>query len=327
MLGLLLAINACTKKQESITPSDVSLNSYLAQKRIESQKFTVNANNNNVITGNNGTKVYIGGGTLRTMSGQKVTGNVTFELKEVTTLSGMVLNNAPTVSKGKLLKSGGEFYIAASQNGESLQLASTANYFIQIAAPHGTSDSMQIFTGQDSSGVIAWTPVKTDTVNSNIQTPDTTVNQQPYDSSAYFNYNNSSWGIMNTAYTYMVKSMSFGWINADYFIEMNYANLCEQTVVCDPSLNLDINATHVYYILPSTNSCANLYTTNGGFVFRGGIPNKQSIKIIALSTKNGKCYISVTDHFVNCDDTKTVVLTFKEIAESDIEAELQSINI
>ncbi len=330
IIGTALFTISCKKHKDDVVPasntSDPIAAMYTSQQNSK-QRFTVNPIRDTVLTGINGTKLYIGGNTLCTSSGQPVTGDVTIELKELTHFSDMVLNNAPTVSNGKLLKSGGSFYVAANQNGTPLTLAAHANYFIEVAAPYGTSDSMKVFTGKDSSGVIAWTPVETDTVNTNIEIPDTTANKSPYDSAAYFTYYNTSWAIRNDAYTYMVKCTSFGWINADYFIEMNYSDLCEQTVICDPSLNLDIAQTSVYYLLPATNSCASLYATSVGFIFKGGIPNKESIKIVALANKDGKCYISVMDHFVNCDDTKTVVLYFTEIQESDIPAALEKINI
>jgi hypothetical protein len=326
-IGIVMSINACTKKSDEVTPSD-NINNYFSNQRAQTQKFTINANNNNIITGTKGTKVYIGGGTLRTISGQMVTGNVTLELKEIVKFSDMVSNNAPTVSKGSLLKSGGEFYISANQNGAPLTLADNANYFIEIAAPAGTSDSMKVFTGSDSSGVITWSPVETDTVNNHILLPDTTANILPgYDSVGYFNYNQTAWAIMNNAYSYFVKCMSFGWINADYFIEMQYADLCEQTVICDPSQQMINSQTRVYYIIPTSNSCATLYQNDSGFTFIGGIPNKKNIKIVALSYKDAKCYISVMDHFVNCEDTKTVVLNFKEIQEADIATALEKINM
>ena len=326
-LGILFAINACTKRPETVKPSDDSFNNYFAGQRNKVQTFTLNAETGDVITGDKGTKVYIGAGTLRTMSGQQVKGTVTIELKEITQFSDMVLNTSPTISKGKLLKSGGEFHISAKQNGTPLTLAQNASYFINIEAPHGTSDSMKVFTGADSSGVIIWTPVETDTVNNNIQLPDTAANKIQYDTAVFLNSNNTSWGIVNSAYAYMVKCNSFGWINADYFIEMQYANLCEQTVICDPSLNLDDQQTRVYYLLPASNSCAMLYHNQDGFVFTGGVPNNQHIKIVAFSNKDGKSYVCVMDHYVNSTDSKIVVLNFIEVQESQVESYLSQINI
>lgn len=326
-LGILFAIIGCTKRPENVGPSDNSFNNYFASQRSKVQKFTLNAETGAIITGTKGTKVYIGGGTLRTMNGQPITGQVTLELKEVIQFSDMVSNCAPTVSKGKLLKSGGEFYISASQNGTPLTLASNASYFIDIAAPNGTSDSMKVFTGTDSSGVITWVPVQTDTINNNMQLPDSIANAALYDSTTYFNSNKTSWGIRNKVFNYVIKCNSFGWINADYFIEMQYADLCEQTIICDPSLQLDNQQTQVYYLLPASNSCALLYMTQDGFIFKGGIPAKQSIKIVAISNKDGKIYLSVMDHFVNCEDSKTIILNFIEVQESQIESYLSQINI
>jgi len=70
-----------------------------------------------------------------------------------------------------------------------------------------------------------------------------------------------------------------------------------------------------------------LYHNQDGFVFTGGVPNNQHIKIVAFSKKDGKSYVCVMDHYVNSTDSKIVVLNFIEVQESQVESYLSQINI
>lgn len=320
-IGVLTGINGCTKRPENIEPSDNSFNSYFSTQRNKSQKFTINATQNNVIYGNKGTKVQIGGGTLRTMSGQPVTGNVTVELKEITELSEMIVNNAPTISNGQLLTSGGEFHVSASQNGAPLTLADNAGFFISVAAPRGTTDSMNVFTGRDSSGVVVWKPVQTDTVNSRVIIPaDST--QSRWDTSAY--YQSLDWAIVNKVNEYVVRCTQFGWINCDYFA--SYPDICSLTVSCDPIYKTTY--TKVYFAIPATNSVGNFYINSNLDFFCSYLPNNASLKIAAINYHDGKYFVSVTNHVVTCGSSlNSVNLDFIEIQESQIENYLSQINI
>lgn len=320
-LSILFVINACTKGPETVKPSDNSFNNYFASQRNKSQKFTFNTNNDTVIVGNKGTKVYIGGQTLRTMSGQPVTGNVTVELKEVTELSDMILNNAPTVSNGQILTSGGEIYVSASQNGEQLTLANNASFFISVAAPNGTTDSMNVFTGRDSSGIVVWTPVQADTVNSRVIIPaDSTQNR--WDTSAY--YQSVDWAIVNKVNEYVVKCTQFGWINCDYFA--SYPDICSLTTTCDTLYKTTY--TKVYFTIPATNSVGNFYINSNLDFFCDYLPNHTQLNIVALNYHDGKYYVAITNHVVTCGSNLNVAdLAFIEVQESQIESYLSQINI
>ena len=320
-LSILMGINGCTKKPENIEPSDNSFSNYFSTQRNKSQKFTINSNQNNVIYGKKGTKVQIGGGTLRTLSGQPVTGNVTVELKEITELSEMIVNNAPTISNGQLLTSGGEFYISASQNGAPLALADNAGFFISVAAPRGTTDSMKVFTGRDSSGTVVWAPVQTDTVNSKIIIPaDSTQNR--WDTSAY--YQNLDWAIINKVNQYVVRCTQFGWINCDYF--GSYPDICSLTTSCDTIFKTTY--TKVFFAIPATNSVGNFYINSNLDFFCGTLPNNARLKIAAINYQDGKYYVSITNHIVTCGSNLNIAdLDFIEIQESQIESYLSQINI
>lgn len=319
---LLVAVNACTKRPETISPSDDAFNNYFANKRNKVQTFTFNANTTTTLYGSKGTRIQIGAGTLRTSSGQRVTGNVQLELKEVTKLSEMILNNAPTISKGQILTSGGEFYVSASQNGEALKLAENASFFISVAAPGGTTDSMNVFTGTDSSGIITWQPVLADTVNSRVIIPaDST--QSRWDTSGY--YQRIGWAIVNKLNEYVVKCTAFGWINCDYFA--SYPDICSLTIHCDTTYKTTY--TKVFFTIPATNSVGNFYINPVNLDFYcNSIPNHTNLNIAAINYHDGKYYIAVTNYTMNCNSNPNIAdLDFIEVEESQIETYLQQINI
>jgi len=320
-LGILFAINACTKRPETVKPSDDSFNNYFAGQRNKVQTFTLNAETGDVITGDKGTKVYIGAGTLRTMSGQQVKGTVTIELKEVTELSDMILNNAPTVSNGQILTSGGEIYVSASQDGTPLKLANNASFFISVQAPRGTTDSMNVFTGRDSSGVIVWKPVQADTVNSRVKIPaDSTQNR--WDTSAY--YQSLDWAIVNKVNEYVIKCTQFGWINCDYFA--SYPDVCRLTATCDTIYKTTY--TKVFFTIPATNTVGNFYINTHLDFFYNTIPNNTSLNIAAINYHDGKYYVAIKHHVMNCSLNSNITnLDFIEVQESQVESYLSQINI
>ncbi len=324
-LGFLFILSSCTKRPaEDITPTrtDNSFNNFFASQRNERQAFTINSNVDNVITGASGTKVYIGGGTLRNLTGGQITGNVTITLKEVFKLSDMILNNAPTMSNGEILTSGGEVFVSATQNGQELTLESNTTFFISIPAPNGTTDSMNVFIGEDSSGVIAWEPVNADTVNSNTTIP-IVRSQASLDTAAY--YNNADWAIVNQINQYVVRSNKFGWINCDYFY--SFQNTCSLTTTCDTIYKTPY--TKVYFAIPATNSTGYLYVNAQSNFYIPEIPDATALKIVAINYSNGKYHVCITDHIVNCNSNSNniVHLNFIEMEESQLETYISQINI
>jgi len=324
--GIAIISTSCKKNHDAVSPSSDTPQQFYASQRNEKQVFTYNTSKDTVLQGTQGTLVSIGAGTLCTQSGQPVSGNVTIELKEITKFSDLILNNAPTTSKGKLLKSAGTFYISASQNGTSLRLMDNASYFIEIAAPAGTTDSMSVFTGVDLNGTIVWSPapksVTTSTSNARITT-DPTINPNFLaDSAAYFG--NADWAISEGIYSYIISCNSFGWINSGFYATL--PSECNLTFTMDAAYRSAY--TQIYFTIPSINSIGEA-TVDSYFTsyISESVPDQTAIKIVALTYSNNKYYISTQDYFVNCSTQVPIQLTFQEIAESDIETTLQSINI
>lgn len=121
------------------------------------QLFTADATNEIIIDGDDGIKITIPGNTLKDQSGNQVVGDVNIVLKELYDKRKMVLNNVPTTASGKLLESGGAFFLGISQNGEDLQLDSVIQAELPISNEVSATDEMTLFWGEgDLSGSDIW---------------------------------------------------------------------------------------------------------------------------------------------------------------------------
>lgn len=117
------------------------------------QKFSIDAGIDNIITGTNGTKIHIPKNSFVDSTGQAILGMIEIQLKEALTKKEMVLANLTTTFNGKPLETGGMIFVNALSKGKSLLIAE--NRSIQVALPtDSTLNGMSLFAGvQDSSGI------------------------------------------------------------------------------------------------------------------------------------------------------------------------------
>ena len=130
------------------------------QLRPESQKFQINADSDNIITGKNGTQFFVPKNSFINADGELVNGKVDIELIEVLSVADFIKTNLQTVSNGQPLQSEGMVYIDAKSSGQQVALATDKR--IQIELPNinkiPTASDIKIFSGNyDTSGNINWT--------------------------------------------------------------------------------------------------------------------------------------------------------------------------
>lgn len=91
---------------------------------------------------------------LETFAGTTPTGRVDVEITELPDRASFVRNNAQTVSNGRLLVSGGSFYVKMSWEGNSLRLKKGAGITIDLPTPQ---KGMDVFYGDpDTAGRMNW---------------------------------------------------------------------------------------------------------------------------------------------------------------------------
>lgn len=133
------------------------LEHYMQRMAVPSQHLSAPAGKVSMVRGAHGTIVTITPTDLVTEGGQPVTGPVEVELKELTNPTDFMEENAATVSDGKLLASGGSYYINLTSNGQPLKLKLGKS--LKVNFPKNTKDDMSLFYGQrDSSGQMNWKP-------------------------------------------------------------------------------------------------------------------------------------------------------------------------
>lgn len=106
------------------------------------------------IVGKYGTLINVIKGDLETIDGQPVTGDVRVELHELANKWSFASFDAPTVSDGRMLVSGGVYYVGMTSNGKQLKLKPGRK--LEMRLPKA-GDGMSLFYGQrDASGMMNW---------------------------------------------------------------------------------------------------------------------------------------------------------------------------
>lgn len=133
-----------------------ALNDVLKKYEQPSQRFKVSASKPGTVKGRKGTKISINPSDLVTESGAALGETIEVELKELTNKGQLLTSNAQTVADGKLLVSGGAYFIGMTSNGERLKLKDGRALSVQF--PKLSDKEMQLFYGErNAMGQMNWT--------------------------------------------------------------------------------------------------------------------------------------------------------------------------
>jgi hypothetical protein len=137
--------------ENAINVADYS-NSFIAN---ATQKFTVAPHQTTVLKANKGLKVTVNPAVLEKADGSAVDGKIEVSIIELTTSEDLFKSNAATVSNGRLLASGGSYFIGMESEGQKLQLKKGNS--LQVYFPKLKDTEMELFYGnRDSSGNMNW---------------------------------------------------------------------------------------------------------------------------------------------------------------------------
>lgn len=166
------------------------------------QYFTMMAETGGQINCPNGTQFNFYGNTFTTLDGTPVTGEIQIEVIEVLTKGEILLIGRPTISDGQILRSAGEFYVSATQNGQELQLTDFSFYNITWPYQDAFSEtSMLFFEGEGEGEDFNWVWLEQDGQEMNIPWANTT---------------QDSLGEGGVGFN--VFTDRFGWLNCDAFM-------------------------------------------------------------------------------------------------------------
>lgn len=169
------------------------------------EAHSLNADWGGVITTNIGTHFNFSGGSFITMDDQPVTGMIEIEILELYSKGDIVRYGKQTISNGAILRSDGEFYVKAYQNGQDLQIAPGYTYSIQVSNDNA-DQAMELFEGDDSGETFNW-----------LTFPQTEPNIWPIPNSVNPSEWQDSLNFDGFGFGYEIFTDRFDWLNCDAF--------------------------------------------------------------------------------------------------------------
>lgn len=345
-ISTVLLFFSCAKKEEIKTEKTNGINSeqtiadnfendkksllnLLSKFEDASQIFTISNSKNSEVKGKKGTIIHVVPSNLELENGNKITGKIKVELKELTNQKDLLKNNTQTVSDGKLLISGGSYYIDITSDGNKVNLKKGKT--LEVEFPKITNRNMELFYGErDSSNQMNWktankkfstqiskektvkdaqrntAPIITDDLDDLLAYTENGEDNIPKKDIKKINE------IDDTIYQ-SINLSKLGWINCDAF----YNKPTENTIITFQETN-KLSFVKSFVIFKDINSVMNLFTyKNSKLQSDIKLPLNQKIKIISFSYKNDKFYAGEKE--VTITKNSSVEINLKEVSEKNLE--------
>lgn len=313
------------------------LNDALKKYEEPSQITKVSADKSSVVTGRKGTKISINPNDLVTESGKPLGQIIEVELKELTNQGQLVSSNAQTVCDGKILVSGGAYFIGMTSNGEQLKLKDGKTLSVQF--PKLSGKEMALFYGQRNElGQMNWQKATESfqiaQVPANAQpAADTTkgvasdYTERKSDIEAIMDYVDSGYNPtpeekaknIQQRKNYVVSQKVYdaigidklGWINCDRFLEIEdktelYASFNPQD---------SIKNANIYLVFKDINSVIQAYYYSDKSPQFENMPVGYKARLIAYTVKDEKVFAYSTD--LTISRGQKLILNLKEINDRD----------
>lgn len=284
---------SCNKDEDDppISESYINTIDFLSTNESIVQTYSVDAVAGGSFTSSKGTTVTIPANAFITQAGSSVTGTITIEFKDIYEKSEMLLSLRQTVmNNGRLLKSGGEFYIKALLNHVEIKMA--PGKIISVAQPNEgiAADSMDAFVSGDSIG------------------------SEPMQNfwwwESYSNYVTQN----TNNYTYSITKFetpltSGTWCNSDN--PWHYSSNTLTTLTCSLTESVEEYGTEVFLVFSNTNSIVHVpFLSWSTRVFRYlYAPVGANCTVVAIGVKDGNPYSSFTPLIIGTNQTLSVSLT------------------
>jgi hypothetical protein len=315
-----------------------------------SQIFNVSSNKPSKVNGKKGTIIFLKPHDLVTENGQPLGKTIQVELKELTNQSDMLKANAPTVSNGRLLVSGGAYFINLTSDNNTLKLKEGKSLSVQFSKL--TNKEMSLFYGErDDIGQMNWKESGNKFENNitNLLSDELKVLSKKefnVDSSVLLSSSiNNEWGpdrfsedtsIQQSVYNELMKQFvvadysldeiksvydkidikQLGWINCDRFLNIKDKTNIE--IAFKDKKNT--NSVSAYLVFKDINS---IMRSDGFFtkeqnsnLYFTDIPVNAKVKLIAFTIKDGKSYSYKSDFIIKANQTIDVV--FKETTQEEM---------
>lgn len=305
------------------------------------QTFEYNPENDTLIVGSLGTKIFIPANSLVFDNGEQATSKVTLSLKEVYSISDMILNGLSTTTNEKLLETSGMINLKASSSGKTLNLKPGSPVRIQFKNV-ASAPFMRTYLGQvDSTGVHWQLDAKNvyDTVK--FDEPTEYIVALEYGADVVFS-GTVTYGIVGNdtielkraefegdligadtiAYSYdppfyEIHSTELNWINCDFFINSD-DNIGVLTNKLDKAKSRNFLIFHDYYSIMSS-----WEVEKGNSVFRN-IPRGSKVTAIGIAKKDSEYYLAVRDATLE-EENQQIMLDYKKSSLEKISIQLEEL--
>jgi 5-hydroxyisourate hydrolase-like protein (transthyretin family) len=309
------------------------------------QTFAVSSKKSSQVRGKQGTLIQVNLGDYETVSGKPIGKGIQVELIELTNQRQMLANRAQTASNGRLLVSGGAYYLNMTSQGEQLKLRKGKKLSVQFA--RRTEKEMSLFYGQrDSLDQMNWLPAGQkmkeeaaanyeikyenrgeDSVAVSIKTyneweaigaylQSDSVSPSSINDGASNAKRKARQGVTESDYEgkinqkmYEIAELnSFGWINCDQFYDIDDKDKTDLRIAF-PSRD-SVSSAMVFLVFTDLNSILSYpYFSNGKqpdpAIFND-IPAGAKVKLLSYTLKNDKPYVYHTNLTIKPQETLTV---------------------
>lgn len=258
------------------------------------QTFTLDAATGGEVYGEQGTTIRIYGNSLVKANGDAVTGTVTLELIEIYKKSDMLLTKLATrgrTSEGDIatLVSGGEFYVNAMQNGDTLEVNGTYQILAPTANTGGDDTDMRPFKGveecDDDGCDVIW-------------------QQQDRD----IKIDKGANGQGDALSVYYVFQSQFGWTNIDRWYSDPRPKTTLFVDVPEGYNNTNCSIYLSYDGEPTALALFDVYDSNTGLFTEhyGQIPIGLEVHFVMVSVIDGQWYYAIQAATIGANHTETI---------------------
>lgn len=310
------------------------LNEVLKKYEEPSQIIKTSADKPSVVTGRKGTKISINPNDLVTESGKPLGQTIEVELKELTNQGELLRTNAQTVSDGKLLVSGGAYFIGMTSNGEKLKLKDGKNLSVQfsklsnkeMALFYGQRNELGKMNWQKANEILKYTEPEEKVILENFNDPNQRIVNKKNEMDAIMDYvvgdttteegrrqkaQSKAVAIVAKKIYDEVELTNLGWINCDRFLEIeNKTDLYVNFIPKD-----SVASANIYLVFKDINSVIQDYYYSDKSPQFENMPVGYKARLIAYTVKDEKVFAYSTN--LTIAKGQKLTLDLKEISEKD----------
>lgn len=307
-----LSLTSCNQKPNIDIKGEIGkLNDILKKYEEPSQFYLISPDSIFKVVGKKGTIIIINPSDMITETGQQISDSIEVELKELTDQNQMFRTNAQTVSNGKLLVSGGAYFINIKSNGQQVKLKSDRT--LKVEFPKIVENEMTLFFGlRDSLGQLTWDSVaKTFEKKPKLVSVRCTICGNK-DCKYSRKVTPEEAELADKLYA-EIELSNLGWINCDRFLEIEN----KTDLIVNVPASEKINTANIYLIFKDINSVMQTYYIDenekkNNNVFKN-IPKGANVRLVAYTLKENKIFSYSSNMVIK--ENETLTLAMKETSD------------